>query len=84
MIRNMGYNLKKPTGLRITERILTPYTGMIKKETNEFNWNHWIKESRLGISYTHQSIPRVAENFSAKTVTCNKEYDSDDSLETDI
>ena len=40
MIRNMGYNLKKPTGLGMTEGILVPYTGITKKQTNEFNWNH--------------------------------------------
>ena len=49
MIRNMGYNLKRPTGLGMTEGILVPYTGMTKKQKEEFDWNHRLEESRLGI-----------------------------------
>ena len=79
----MGYNLKKPTGLRMTKGILVPYIGKTKKQTNEFNWNHRIKESQSGIGYTpYQSIPRLIKNFRVKTVAFTKEYDSDDSLET--
>ena len=85
MIRNMGYNLKKPTGLGMTEGILVPYTGMTIEANSELNCNHRIEESRLGIEYTrYQSIPHVAKNFRAKTVVYTKEYDSDDSLEADI
>ena len=69
----------------MTEGILVPYTGMTKKQTDEFNWNHWIEESRSGIGYTpYQNIPWATKNFRAKTVTYAKESDSDDSLETDM
>ena len=44
MIKNMGYNLKKPIGLGMTEGILMPYTGMTKKQTDEFNWNCKVRD----------------------------------------
>ena len=77
----MCYNLKRPFGLGMTKGILIPYTGMTKKQKEEFDWNHWIEESRLGIGCApYQRVPRVARNFKAKTVPYTKEYDSDDSL----
>ena len=51
MIRNMGYNLKRRTGLGMTEGILVPYIGMTKKKKQEFEWNNQIGESWLGIRY---------------------------------
>ena len=85
MIKSMGYNLKKPTGLGMTEGILVPYTGMTKKQTDELNRNHWMEKSQSGLGYTlFQSIPWVRKNFRAKTVTYTTKYDSDDSWETDI
>ena len=75
----MGYNLKIPR-LGMTEGIPVPYTSMTKKQKEEFDWNHRIKESRLGIRYApYQNIPSVARNFRAKTVVYTKEYDSNDS-----
>lgn len=81
----MGYNLKTPIILGMIEGILVPYTSMIKRRKEEYEWGHWIEESRLDIGFTpYQSVPRVTRNFRAKTVVYSKEYDSDDSLEIDI
>ncbi|XXG56109.1 hypothetical protein AAC387_Pa03g3611 [Persea americana] len=81
----MGYNLKRPTGLGMTEGILVPYIGMMKRQKEQFEWNHRIEEFWSCIGYTpYQNIPRVTRGFRAKTVAFTKDYDSDDSLETDL
>lgn len=82
MMKNMGYNLKRPTSLGMAEGILVPFTSMTKSQKEEFEWSHQIEKSRLGIGFTpYQSMPRVTRNFRAKIVASIKEYDFDDSLE---
>lgn len=40
--RNMGYNLKKPTGLGIRHGIMVPFHGLNKKQKEDFEWESKI------------------------------------------